>query len=290
MAKKGNITNSLNLSIRLYEALINIYPTEFRQDYGVLMVQVFGDCCRRAFREAGMSGLLLLWWRTLLDTVKTAIEEHSQRGVYMAKQTFIKLSGWALILSGITLVLGGLASMRPEYNVYNMESLYIDQYANVVAFPFLVAGFLTLSIGLLGIFLRYGYKTSGFGRFSLGIGILFGLASITSGIFLAVADNGPWWAVFASSVAIQFLGLTFFGIETLRQCILPRWNGLPVLAGVWLPLLLIINTIREFVSGASSYPQLLTEILLILTLTGLVGLGIELQTDTQPGDVTVPST
>jgi hypothetical protein len=171
-----------------------------------------------------------------------------------------------------------------------MESLFIDQYANAVAFPFIVAGFLMLSIGLLGILLRYGDKTSGFGRYSLGTGILFGLASITSGIFLAAYDTGPWWAIFATSVAVQFLGLTFFGIDALRQCILPRWNGLPILAGVWQPLLLIINTIRELVSGVPSDPQLLTEILLILTLSGWVGLGIVLQTDTQPGDVTVSTT
>jgi hypothetical protein len=101
MTKKNNYASSLHLPIKIYQALISIYPSEFRRDYGDLMVQVFGDCCRQAFREAGMSGLLLLWWRTLLDTVKTAIEEHSQRGVYMAKQTFIKLSGWLLILGAI---------------------------------------------------------------------------------------------------------------------------------------------------------------------------------------------
>ena len=51
MAKKTDFTSSLHLSIRLYQSLISIYPTEFRQDYGEPMVQVFGDCCRRAFRE-----------------------------------------------------------------------------------------------------------------------------------------------------------------------------------------------------------------------------------------------
>lgn len=289
MAKNANITSNLHLSIRMYRALIIIYPSEFRQDYGGPMVQVFGDCCRRAFREAGMTGLLLLWWRTLIDTVKTAIEEHSQRGVYMAKQTFIKLSGWALILSGIALVLGSLASLRPTYDPNNMLSLSIDQYANAVAAPLVLAGIILLSIGSLGILLRYGDKASGFGRYSLGTGTFFGLVSITSYLFLTVDNTGLWWNIFSISVMIQFLGLTFFGIDALRQCTLPRWNGLPVLAGMWIPLLLIINAIRELISGVSPFPQAETAILLILTLAGLVGLGIELETDAQPSDVAVPT-
>jgi hypothetical protein len=131
---------------------------------------------------------------------------------------------------------------------------------------------------------------SGFGRFSLGTSIFFSLVSSVSFILLAINDTGNWWNVSVTCVVIQFLGLTFFGIETLRQCVLPRWNGLPVLAGVWLPVLLIVNTIREVVSGRPIlYPQLLTEILLILTLSGLVGLGIVLETDAQPDDIKVPA-
>ena len=58
-------------------------------------------------------------------------------------------------------------------------------------------------------------------------------------------------------------------------------------AGIFVAFALMV---AQFPSGVPSDPQLLTEILLILTLAGLVGLGIEMQTDTQPGDVTVPST
>lgn len=253
------------------------------------MVQVFGDCYRRAAREAGMSGLLLLWWRIFFDTVKTAIEEHSQRGVYMAKQTFIKLSGWALILGGISLVLGSLASLRPSYDPYSMLSLPIDQYANAASWPLILAGILLLSIGSLGILLRYADRASDFGRYSLGTGTFFGLVSIASLIFTAIHDTGLWWNIFSTSVAVQFLGLTFFGIDALRQCTLPRWNGLPILAGVWIPLLLLINAIRELIIGGTAYPQVWTEILLILTLSGLVGLGIVLQSDAQPGDASVPA-
>jgi hypothetical protein len=290
MAKKSKFASNVHLSIRLYKALISIYPAEFRQDYGGPMVQVFRDCCRQTYWEAGMSGLLLLWWRTIFDTVKTAIEEHSQRGVNMSKQTFIKLSGWALILSGISLVFGNLAESRPVYDPYNMESLFIDQYANVTALPLIVAGFLLLSTGLLGIFLRYGDRASSFGRYSLGASIALGFVNIMSFILMSANVADFWWDILVVGVIIQFLGITFLGIDALRQCILPRWNGLPLLAGVWIPLLLITDIFVELVSGVSIYSQVWSEILLILTLVGLFGLGIVLETDAQPANAALPST
>src|SRR4030067_950641 len=101
MGKTANIQSKLVISLRLYRALIAVYPPEFRQAYGDPLLQVFNDCCRRALLDADMAGLLSLWWRTMLDTVKSAIEEHTQRGVYMMESKFIKLSGWGLIMGGL---------------------------------------------------------------------------------------------------------------------------------------------------------------------------------------------
>jgi hypothetical protein len=154
METTPNTSESLRISMRLYQTLLAVYPTEFRQAYGGPMIQVFGDCRRRAFVEAGTAGLLILWWRTLLDTIQTAIEEHSQRGTYMSKSKFVKISGWAMILSGIAFVLGNLAGSRPEYNQYNALSLPIDYYANMADFPLTSMAFLLLVIGYIGLFVR----------------------------------------------------------------------------------------------------------------------------------------
>ena len=115
MEETANEPRSLILSARIYHALLVVYPSEFRQAYGSPMLQVFRDCCRRALGDAGPAGLLALWARTLLDTVQTAFEEHAQRGVDMSKEKFVKLSGWALVLGGPVVALGGLAATRPEY-------------------------------------------------------------------------------------------------------------------------------------------------------------------------------
>jgi len=88
MEKTPNAPRSLILSTRLYQALLAVYPSEFRRAYGIPMLQAFRDCSRRALREAGAAGLLALWSRTMLDTVQTALEEHTQRGVDMSKEKF----------------------------------------------------------------------------------------------------------------------------------------------------------------------------------------------------------
>jgi len=151
MEKTTSEPRSLILSARLYQALLIVYPSEFRQAYGVHMLQVFRDCGQRALRETGTAGLLFLWARTMLDTVQSAFEEHAQRGVDMSKEKFLKLSGWALMLGGLTETLGWLASTRPEYNRFNFFSLPVDQAINVITIPMIVMGLLLLSVGFTGL-------------------------------------------------------------------------------------------------------------------------------------------
>lgn len=280
MERTTNNQQWLILSTRFYRALLAVYPSAFRLEYGGPMLQLFGDSCRRALREAGTSGLLDLWRRTMLDTVQTAVEEHIQRGVDMSKEKFIKLSGWALMLGGLAAMLGWLAGTRPEYNRFNARSLPIDRYANTVEFPMIVMGMLLLSIGLIGLFLRYGQRSGGFGRFSLGFGALSGAISAIGAIGLGIYDSEPWWLTFFLGMTFQYLGLTLFGIPALRQRTLPRWNWLPIFAGVWIPLFVFYSLIVEQVTGQwVDWPEAVFMTLWLFSLAGLAGLGYLLQSD-----------
>jgi hypothetical protein len=271
MEKAPHAPRSLILSARLYQALLAIYPSGFRRVYGGLMQQLFRDSARRALREHGSPGLLALWGWTMLDTVQTAIEEHSQRGVEMTREKFIKLSGWALMLGGLAITLGWLAFSRPEYNRFNALSLPIDQVANAVGFPLIVAGLLLLSAGFTGLYLRYGQGGGRLGRFGLGLGVLSG---VVSAIGLAVFDHEPWWTLFFFGMVVQFLGLALFGYSNLRQRALPRWNGLPLFAGVWMPLYALAGISLEQATGRwVAAPPGVTMLLLLLILAGLAGLG-----------------
>lgn len=287
MDNSPNAPRSLILSTRLYQALLTVYPSEFRQAYGNPMMQVFRDCCRRALGERGLAGLLALWIWTMLDTVQTALEEHTQRGVDMSQKKFIKLSGWALMLGGLAVMLGWLAGTRPEYNRFNARSLPIDRYANAVEFPLIVMGMLLLSVGLIGLFLRYGQRAGGFGRFSLGLGAISGLVSAIGAIGLGIYDSEPWWSMFFLGMTVQYLGLALFGIANLRQRTLPRWNGLPILAGLWVPLFVLYSLVFERVTGQwVEWPEAIFTSLWLLSLAGLAGLGYLLQSDSLPAGKT----
>jgi hypothetical protein len=256
------------------------------------MLQVFRDCCRRALSENGLAGLLVLWGRMILDAVQSAIEEHSQRGVEMNREKFVKLSGWALALGGIGFVLGLLASSLPEiFNSYSPRSWIIDPDIFAARYLLYIMGSILISVGYIGLFLRYGEKVGLMGRFWLALGMLSGIIAAVGGIGLSITDSNPWWSLFFFGTIAQFLSLAFFGMVNLGRRALPRWNILPVLSGLWLPLLAIASIIVERVSGRFvEMPVIAVLVALGLTLVGLFGLGYLLQSDSQPSDTTAYAT
>lgn len=276
MEKTPNAPRSLILSTRLYQALLAVYPSEFRHAYGGPMLQVFRDSSQRALRESGAAGLLSLWSRTMLDTVKTALEEHTQRGVEMTKEKFFKLSGWAMIAGPVLFLIGGWANNRPEYSQFNAASLPIDRYASAAAAPLIVLGLVFISLGILGMLLRYSPKMDGTG-FLLGIGALAGLVSAVGAAIVALNDSSPWWEIFILGMAIQYIALAIFGFVNLRRRLLPRWNGLPIMA-LWFPAAMLLSF--GIIPWEISIPVFAS--LWILTCVMFAGLGYLLQSDAQP--------
>ncbi|PKN92788.1 MAG: hypothetical protein CVU44_12210 [Chloroflexi bacterium HGW-Chloroflexi-6] len=70
-------TNSwVEISRKIYAALLSLYPKEHRDDYATPMQQVFNEQCRNAYEQKGRFGILLLWLRTLPDLGYTALLEH----------------------------------------------------------------------------------------------------------------------------------------------------------------------------------------------------------------------
>ena len=274
-----NEPRSLILSHLLYGVLLNVYPSAFRRDYGGPMQQVFRDCCRRALNEAGPPGLLALWVRTMLDTVQAALEEHVQRGVEMSREKYIKLSGWALMLGGLSLGLGFLAGTRPEYSPYNLGSLPIDRYANAIEGPLSVIAMFLLWIGFVGLFLRYGQPSGSLGRACLGLGVLGATVSTVGAFGLGLLDSETWWSIFFIGFLMEFLALSLFGLANLQQRSLLRWNSLPVLAGMWVPLYIFASVILDQGGGWVEFPMLVDLGMWLFTTAGLFALGYVLQSE-----------
>ena len=280
MEMSPDATRSLMLSTRLYQALLLVYPSEFRKDYGGPMLQVFRDRGIRALREGGNTGLLSLWVRTMLDTVQTALEEHAQRGVDMSKEKLIRSSGWALMLGPLLFFTGAWANGRPPYSPYDPVSLPIDRYADQAAAPLVVTGLLFLTLGMLGMLLRFAPRWDGPGIL-LGLGALSGAVSTIGAAMLAVKDGSPWWEMFFLGMVAQFTALAVFGVIDMRRRLLPRWNGLPVFA-LWLPA--VAGLSLGLVSWEISF-QLFTG-LWVLTCAMFAGLGYLLQSRAQAARLT----
>jgi putative ABC transport system permease protein len=61
---------------RVYRALLRLLPFDFRSDYGPEMETVFQEQHKEAGRRNGATGVLRLWWETIVGIFRTAPGEH----------------------------------------------------------------------------------------------------------------------------------------------------------------------------------------------------------------------
>jgi len=283
MRENAQSSSWVTFSVRFYQGLIRAYPAGFRHEYAVAMQQVFRDCVLRAYQDGGTKALLGLWMRTGSDFLKSILEEYAKGGTNMTREKFIKLSGWAMGVGSIAILIGWLAESRPEYNPFNAASLPVDRYANLAALPLIAMGVLLVSLGMLGLQARYGAQGGKFGSFCLGLGALSGLVSAVGILGLAINDSDPWWSMFFLGWMLQYLMLALFGVICRQRRILPRWNSLPLLAGIWLPGFMLVSLIYESITG--SWLELPDPVFAALFTIGAAGagwLGYLLQSDAQP--------
>jgi len=281
----------VSFSVDVYRMLLAAYPSGFGRAYSPHMLQVFRDNCRRTIQQGGTSGMLELWALTMLDYISTVIEENLQRGTEMSKSKFIKISGWSMTIGAIAFVLGFIAGTRPEYSPYNARSLAIDRYLNDADMILFFLGMLLVVIGLVGLYVGYGERSGWFGKISLAVSIVSGLVTIVGATGLGIYDSDPYWYMFFYGMTIMLLGLVFFGIACLRNQALPRWNWLPLAAGIWWPLFVIVSSILESSKGGwLELPDAFFMILISLTGLGLAGLGYVLQSDAPEEQQALPVT
>jgi hypothetical protein len=144
----------------------------------------------------------------------------------MSKPESIKFCGWAFILGGFSFaaILTG---------------------SDALAIPGSEISAILLAVGLLGLRARYGAHVGGFGRnillmgasgpFLLVIVVTMGL----SGILTEIQISKGLWILLFGGPAITLLGLTLFGLSALVSRPMPRFNWLPLFAGIWYPVFYI---------------------------------------------------
>lgn len=278
------------LSVQIYRALLRAYPADFRAEYAEPMAQLFRDNCRRAHRQGGLAALLVLWVHTLPDYARTTLEEYTDGGFRMTRSTFVKLSGWALPIGAISFIVGFLANNRPEYDPSNMLSMPIDRIANASDTFLIVFGFLLCALGMAGLLLRYGQPAGRWAQLALGVGAVSGLIAATGVLLSALNPSGSvGWPMFFLGTTFMFAGLLVFGVACMRRRLLPRWNALPLLAAVWLPLIVLLGAVYGAITGSwPEAPDSVDALLLLASFGGLALLGYVMLTDDRSPKPGVP--
>jgi hypothetical protein len=168
----------------------------------------------------------------------------------MTRSKFIRLSGWSLMLGAVTFFVFIL-----------LEFLAIDVYTpygsmgSYAGFGFLMSVWVTpvlLGVGLLGLRTRYGDEVGSFGKNILLLGAIAGPVINIIGITFPEIGNWGWLLPFTGN-AVLLACLSIFGISALSAKPLSKWNSLPLIAGVWYPLITILVLTNE-VTGTPQIP------------------------------------
>lgn len=224
----------------LYGILLYLYPKQFRATYSQQMQLTFRDAYRVAYRRHGMRGLLALWFPTLLDLFKSALEERARQGeITMSKARLIAWAGPLTFLVGLMWVVGSMGELVLWAKLGSPDTLWDFFWFFLVALSFIPMPF-----ALIGTLLRYQDGVDMLGKIGLRLSvagcvgmIVLVLSLMVVGMVAPDLDQSSW-SDYGTAVCFfsLFVGYMLFGVAVLRYIILPRWNFVPLLIGV--PLLI----------------------------------------------------
>jgi hypothetical protein len=159
-------------ALDLYRHLLTLYPRRFRAEYGPHMLQVFGDCLRDA-RTQGPGGVARLWLATLLDLIKSALEERTKRGITMTREGFLRLSGPLWMFGGALILVSLLSGFETRWDdPLGGPDLWFE-LAGALWMP----AMMLILVGLIGFYLKHRDAIGLLGRIAV---VGAGLAALTS--------------------------------------------------------------------------------------------------------------
>lgn len=267
-------TPLLSLSERVYRALLIAYPAAYRREYGALMVQVFRDMCRDAYRQGGAAAVALWWCSTLLDLVYTAFEQRRKVRLTMSKSTFVRFTGILLIVGGACWSLAAFSQFQPgdHYSYYGVYQLLLLLFA---------PGTLLVGLGCFGLAFHINRALGALGQWALyltGVGAL-GMSVGLVGMMI----NDALWHFWAAAAVLHMIALTVFGLLHVWKPVMPIFRALPLMSAAgWLILWLgIFRTSSQTTNNALAF--------LFIVGMGLAWMGIGLRIQRQQARDLVPA-
>jgi hypothetical protein len=202
----------------------------------------------------------------------------------------IEMAGLALIWGAVAFIMGNLSLFIGGPALWGIYFALIT----FLSMPLLV-------VGLLAVRNRYGEKVGGFGKNILLMGAILGPLMTLIGLF-GIDDpsrlRGLRFILALLSLigpAVLFICLALFGFVALYKKPLPRWNGVPVIAGLWYPILtlayIIISMRTGDWNGGPGTPEWVGVVSIILSIIqgiALAALGYILKSDV-PEETAAPA-
>lgn len=264
-------------STGLYGLLIALYPQSFRHEYGPHMAQVFRDCCRETYRKDGPLGMVSLWAFTLLDLFKSVVEEHMHKETAMSKANFVRLSGWGLVVAGLSHALGIFASTGQSFLWRNLGVRYAT--SDSVVAVLVVGSAVLLVTGVLGLFLRYQDQIDRGGKITLMGGMVFGILNALVSLPLLLTESDLVWTLWFSSFLLMFLSLTVLGLLALGKGWMKRREELALLACAAWPVAGIVVIVLEqiFPPWQIPFTEAIAGTAAVINAAALIVLGYSLQ-------------
>lgn len=195
----------------------------------------------------------------------------------MNKSDFIKLSGWALILGGIAFspfIVTSMLESTPLRLPFSLSGIAISGF---FLSPILLA------VGMLGLRARYGNAVGSSGKGILLLGALAGILVVLPVVVGNNIDSDASWGVFVIGTTTLFISMLIFGVQALIRKPLSRMNWLPMVAGLWFPMISLPGILGVHIPMLGATPNLVFSLFtaagMLVTTVALVMLGYILQAE-----------
>jgi len=196
-------------------------------------------------------------------------KEHLRKEIEMRKADFIRLSGWSFIFGAIAFLPGAIGMLFYESQTFDWNTPPMQ----LVVFAVFWAPVL-LAVGLLGLRARYKIVGSVLLFGTIVGGLLVVIGTLVQFITPDYSVSETYYYVWVGGVFVLNICLSIFGALALIEKPLPRLNWLPLIAGAWVLLPLLLAGIM----GDSPSPTISIAVLVIMTVAQIM-LGYILQAD-----------
>ena len=198
----------------------------------------------------------------------------------MSKLNFTRLSGWAFIFGGLAFLPFILTNLL-EYTPLNLPFSFSGFFESMAVLGFFWSPVL-LAVGMLGLRARYASEIGVSGTGILLLGASAGMLVIIGNIGQTY-NSDAFWGVFIIGATILFTSLLIFGVQALIRKPLPRMNWLPLVAGLWFPMISLPGIFGIHFPALGPTPNLVFSLFtaagMLITTIALIMLGYTLHMD-----------